>query len=114
MGRSSILTIGFLLVMIGVQLNMVDTYTLTSSATQFLHERLADPAQTAQSTQSNYNNYNRYSNSTYYQASFPARGSYQDPAIRRPGKQFTPPTWMCWPVLFMGIVMVLHGAALRN
>ncbi len=117
MSRSAILTIGFLLVMIGVQLNMVDTYTLTPQATQFLRERLADNAQTAGSPASSYNynnSYNTYQTSPYYQTSYPSRGIFGQSFQPPPGKQFTPPTWLCWPVIFMGVVMVLHGAALKS
>ncbi len=111
MSRSKIMTIGFLLVMIGVQLNMVDTYTLTSKATRFLKESLAqlDDTNSAQ----NYTSYNSPYATPYYQASYP-NSNYVARQEMGPGKQITPSTWYCWPVLFMGVVMVLHGVALKN
>lgn len=111
MSRSKIMTIGFLLVMIGVQLNMVDTYTLTSKATRFLKSSLAqlDDVNPGQ----NYSTYNSSYTSPYYQASYP-NSSYMPQQLNVPGKQLTPSTWYCWPVMFMGVVMVLHGVALKN
>lgn len=29
-------------------------------------------------------------------------------------RRFAPPTWLCWPAFFLGVVFFLHGAALRR
>lgn len=110
MSRSTIMITGFLLILIGIQLNFVQTYTLTPRATKFWAERLADPVDLGplQTT-------NNQSNSPFSQASFnngtvkPAPGTM---FLR--AKEITPPNWICWPVMFVGAVLSLQGILLKR
>lgn len=106
MSRTSIMTIGFLLIMIGIKLNMVESYVLSPTATKFWMERIEDPSVAMQ------NGYNPYGQPSqlplFQQASFGLRQA------TLPQKTFTPPNYLCWPTFFFGFVMLLHGASLKK
>ena len=106
MSRTSIMTIGFLLIMIGIKLNMIESYVLSPTATKFWMERIEDPTIAVQ------NGYNPYGQPAqmplFQQASFGMRQAALPP------KTFTPPSYLCWPTFFFGFVMLLHGASLKK
>jgi hypothetical protein len=106
MSRTSIMTIGFLLIMMGIKLNMVESYVLSPTATKFWMERIEDPAVAMQ------NGYNPYGQPAQYplfqQASFGLRQA------ALPQKTVTPPTYLCWPTFFFGFVLLLHGASIKK
>ena len=126
MRRTSTMAIGFILIFIGIQLNLVETYTLSPRFSNFLsaHTR-ARPA-------SNFNNGNglipntgfqnpnfNQANSPYSQASFQNGNNslLPQPALvpsYGPPKVIRPPSWICWPVLFLGTVVFLHGFSTRG
>lgn len=118
--------IGFLLMFIGIQLNVVRTYTLSPKATKFWMENVEAPTYVAQQTPlvqlpQAQSGYNSYANSPYSQASYGNNtGSYvqQAPVLRSAPygpKRLTPPDWICWPFIFVGAVFVLYGSVLgRN
>ena len=121
MSRTSTMTIGFLFVFLGLQLNLIETYVLTPNATKFWAERFELPDE-----QTAYNGYNstnygtNYSN-PYAQAGYQYGGSpFQSSGFAAnsprlmPTKQITPADWLCWPVIFLGVAFVLHGAAVRR
>ncbi|MFK7768839.1 MAG: hypothetical protein AB8B55_16585 [Mariniblastus sp.] len=139
MRRTSTMTMGFVLIFIGIQLNLVETYVLTPRFSNFLSEnRALDLTGQTQSPfmnqaaavnsnrpmnfdpqlNANQNNPNAPYNSPYYQASF-ANGQMVAPfssaANLGQPKTFSPPKWLCWPALFLGAVLFLQGLSIpRN
>lgn len=114
MSRTSIMTIGILLILLGIKFNLVESYQLNAQATRFWMERIEDPAVAQQQAMQasrlpNYNAMPTYN--PYQQASYPnaAMGEVQWPA-----KVISPPAWLCWPVFFVGAVMLLHGLSLKS
>lgn len=119
MRRTSIMTTGFALIFIGIQLNLIESYQLTPRFTNFLSENgggivtvpannVAQPSQFSLPSQ-----VNQQFNTPYYQASAsspPYNANLQSGATR----VITPPTWLCWPVLFLGAVVFLHGLGKRR
>jgi len=105
MRRIKMMTIGFVLVMMGVQLNLVDSYELTPRFSNFLSEQGGQT--NVQPMNANYN-----PNNPLYQ-----RASYPNPVANYPTAAASPaplkviqhPRWLCWPVLFCGAVLVLQG-----
>ena len=129
MRRTSIMTMGFVLIFIGIQLNLVETYVLTPRFSNFLSENgVSDPSTGHPPTiipngMVNLNNNNQQNirntpyNSPYYQASFPQVQPPQfSPVASLSGqaKTFSPPKWLCWPVLFLGAVLFLQGLAMQR
>ena len=136
MRRTSIMAAGFVLIFIGIQLYLVETYTLTPRFSNFLSsQRLVRPRPNnqifnngnglVQPNQANSNlgfqnqNFNQ-NNSPFSQASFPNgnNGSLlpQQALVSTygPPKVIRPPNWICWPVLFLGTVVFLHGFSMRK
>ena len=126
MSRTATMTIGFLLVFIGFQLNFVETFVLTPSATKFWVERFEIPEQGFPSnpTAFNQNPYSpNYSANAYsYQAPQNGYRPFQNAGFSNTlagprlvqAKRITPATWVCWPLIFMGAVFVLHGVAVHR
>ena len=148
MSRSSLMTWGLLLILVGVQLNLVESFVLSPRATQFWNNRVTN--QQLQTVPGNYvatsNGYFQGSNSTtvtqYGNQRFNSvqrnRYPYSTPNYQRypssrvpvyqssyatsaanggelgPQKMLTPPTWFCWPPIFLGSVLFLYGAASRE
>jgi hypothetical protein len=116
MRRTSVMTLGFVLIFVGVQLHMVETFVLTPRFSNFLAENarqvqvqpvaapVANPAANA--------NYN----SPYYQASHSnvVSAPRMVTAMAAGPQQLTPPRWLCWPVLCIGGVVFLHGLSRRH
>ena len=137
MSRSSIMTTGIVLILVGIQLNLVETYVMTPRFTKFWNERFTAPLYTTEDviqdpsgriayrapstpTAPGYSNYpfsaGRYQDYTSgtpaLQASWAQRASSQPKTAAGTQKQVTPPSWLCWPIIFMGAVIFLHGATL--
>ena len=99
---------GFVLVFVGIQLYLVQSYVLTPRMSNFLSEQANSYGQPrATSPVANAAN----PNSPFYQASYQTPQQYQLPVGPSVAKQITPPRWLCWPVLFLGAVVLLHGAS---
>ena len=128
MSRSSIMTTGALLVLLGIQLNYVDTYVVKSQFTDFCNERFSVPlfleeVPSVEEETSDFgsgfgfgnNNQNLSKQIPTSQASF-SKGTHDQDADAVTAsvelKQITPPSWTCWPLIFLGAVLFLHGAAL--
>ncbi|MEZ6096739.1 MAG: hypothetical protein R3C03_21360 [Pirellulaceae bacterium] len=111
MSRSAMMTLGFLLLFVGLKLNFVESYQLTPRATRFWIERIEDPDVVMQNGLYQYVQGNQYS-SPYYQTSF---GNNIAGALgNQPQKVLTPPNWVCWPVFFMGAFMLLNGLSMNK
>lgn len=94
------MTIGFVLIMMGIQLNLVESYELTPRFSNFFSETGEGPDVQAMAA----------NNSPYQRASF------SNPFTNSSGtgpqtslKVIQHPRWLCWPVLFCGTVLVLQG-----
>jgi hypothetical protein len=136
MRRISAMTLGFVLIFVGLQLHLVDTFVLTprfsnllsSGTTQFdgpqvpmnfnPNVNIQNPNQRIQQPFQS----NEAYNSPYYQASFTGNGQPINqppiqslaPRVTGPTRAVSPPGWICWPVLFFGTVMLLHGISMRR
>ena len=107
MRRSSTMTLGFVLILIGIQLNVIQSYELTPRFSNFLSENGGKVAVAPAAP----NSANVPADSPYYQASF-SNNANPAPAVGNPAgtiRSITTPRWMCWPVLFLGAVVFLHG-----
>ena len=116
MSRTSLITLGFLLIFLGIQLNVVQSFTMTPRVSNFLSDNFSgnpDELRVAPSIPSpqfsaNQQNYN----SPYYQASYGNNTAQfqQTPAVSIGNRTIHPPHWICWPVLFFGAVLLLQGS----
>ena len=115
MSRTSLITMGFLLVFLGIQLHVVKSFTMTRRVSNFLSDNFAgnpgelNVASPISSPQFDANRQNY--NSPYYQASYGNNAvQYQRaPAVGIGNRTVNPPHWICWPVLFFGAVLLLQG-----
>ncbi len=150
MSRTSLMTVGCVLILVGVQLNLVESLVLTPTATGFLNERLTDPFETVPAATGSYSRNNAYaSNNGYYAPQSNSRNNYPFSTPNYTNRQLntptsaytagysrgtltgatgnnasggyfgsqrmiTPPPWLCWPVIFLGGVTFLYGAALSR
>lgn len=138
MSRTAMMTIGFLFVFAGIQLNFVESYVLTPRMTEFLSDKFSNDqaianlpyAQPVQSIPAN------TQNSPYQQAGYQQNG-YSGSGIpgvqnvqsqgapnfaRQPifgnasiqSRVITPPRWICWPIIFLGAVIFLNGVSMNR
>jgi hypothetical protein len=110
---------GFFLILAGIQLHLVESFTMTPRVSHFLNDnfsqqnRIATPELLRDlSTQAAGQQYN----SPYYQSSYTRPGGNPLPstgavaAIRNPHQStIGVPRWICWPVLFLGAFLLLQG-----
>jgi hypothetical protein len=87
-------TIGAILVLIGVQLRMVDTFVLTPKATRYVENKVKNSGL-------------RTARPYDYESLMLSSGP-------RPKKTVRPPRWLGWAVLSVGVVLVMHGLTLRE
>jgi hypothetical protein len=118
MRRTSVMTLGFVLIFVGIQLNLVESYVLTPRISSFLSEQASSNPSDLLTT-GGASNRNAAFNSPYYQTSYPAGGNLlnrQNTSTLGFGapKTIRPPSWICWPVLFLGTVVFLHGFSMKR
>ncbi|MEM9942139.1 MAG: hypothetical protein AAF939_11180 [Planctomycetota bacterium] len=112
MRRTSVMTLGFVLIFIGIQLHLVDSFVLTQRISNFLSDPVEVQANSQFVGQGNWPNQN---NPTFSQTSFPTAQTNQFPNLtKQQPKVFSPPSWLCWPFLFLGTVVFLHGFSMRR
>ena len=165
MSHYAAMTLGFLLIFVGINLHLVDSYELTPRATKFYAERLQSPttqtnlnnplanntygnnygsgtsgSNSQYNPQSNYgatgfnrlgrypSNYEQGNQSPFQNAGYQSGSnvnnylaSYNRTTTQNAGninigpqKRITPPSWISWPVLFLGVVFVIHGVIRRR
>ena len=115
MSRTSLITLGFLLIFMGIQLNVVQSFTMTRRVSNFLSDNFSgnpgelNVASPIPSPQFDVNQ--RSYNSPYYQASYGNNAAQfqRAPAVGIGDRTIHPPHWICWPVLFFGAVLLLQG-----
>jgi hypothetical protein len=88
--RNQYFMVGVILLLIGVQLRVVDSYVLSAETTQFLAQRSGTPTQQA--------------------ALFAAQAAA--PEMGR--KVIRPPDWIGWCLMSIGSVLILHSLAMKK
>ncbi len=124
MSRTATMATGFFLILAGIQLHLVESFTLTPRMSHFLNDTFsqqelsAAPAlSTNVATLGDFAAPRQDYNSPYYQASYSQPSGNQRfssgpvASIRDTGRStVAPPRWFCWPVLFLGAFLLLQGA----
>jgi hypothetical protein len=87
--RNQYFLVGVVLLLLGLQLRMVDTFELSAEATKILAHKTAE---------------------TEAQASFMTTTAQ----ITGTKKQIKPPQWVGWCLLSIGSVLVLHSMAMKK
>lgn len=135
------MTIGLVLILAGAQLYLVKSYLLTPAATRFFAEHFSQNQDSQFSAQSGGLTARTFNTSQpsaipntpgqswpYYptaqtgnsfyggnsNSAVPARfGSLVNSMPPGHQQRFVPPQWFMWPALFIGVVLFLHGLALK-
>lgn len=111
MRRTSTMTLGFVLIFIGAQLALVDSYRLTPRMSNFLSERGGSIETVNPMATADQGRFNPFTQAAFSGANQPSAGV----AVGNvPQKEFSPPAWLCWPVLFLGTVILLHGFSMSR
>ena len=92
MNRNQWFMIGLILLFLGIQFRMVETYVLTPEFTQFLAERTGHPLAAVNAAAGSFS-------------------SSERPTVTKPVK---PPEWLGWCVGSMGFVCILHCLAMKS
>jgi len=114
MNRTVVMTLGFLLVFFGIQLNVVDSYVLTPRMANFLSDKFPD----APTNQPNVIDANQQPG-TFTQAGYSNGQQLQQTVVRMPtptgvNRVIRPPGWIGWPIMFLGAVFFLNGLTMRK
>ncbi len=88
--RNQYFFLGLVVLLIGVQLRMVSSYTLTHEATKFLAERTHDSG----------------ADSTLFALTSDLGAG--------PQKVIHPPEWLGWCLMSVGSVLILHSLAMKR
>jgi len=124
MSRTATMATGFFLILAGIQLHVVESFTMTPRVSHFFNDQFSQQHPSALSTLSNnidasgnFSGPRQNYNSPYYQASYSQSNGNQIASpgpvtpIRTSGQStIVPPRWFCWPVLFLGAFLLLQGA----
>lgn len=89
--RNQYFLVGLVIVALGVQLRMVETFVLNEKASRFLAERLPGGMANADGDQ----------------AVMPAVGA-------TPRRTVRPPTWLGYALMSIGAVLILHSLAMKR
>ena len=81
---------GVLLLLVGIQFRLLDSFTLNEKTTKFLAARMQDSGQTNAMT-----------------AFMPAEATVGRKVVR-------PPQWLGWALMSIGSVLVLHSLAMKK
>ncbi|OHB67326.1 MAG: hypothetical protein A2V70_09950 [Planctomycetes bacterium RBG_13_63_9] len=90
--RNQYFLIGLVLLLLGIQIYLVDSYVLTPECTRILAERTGHPLAAANSAA-------------------PALIQSDDLNIK---KTVIPPEWLGWAVMSIGSVLVLHAMGMKK
>ena len=121
MSRTTRMATGFFLIFMGVQLHIVESFTLTPRVAHFLHDNFSqDPAAVvpviATQTQPALINGRQNYQSPYYQASYdnsasvPVIQAASQSQTRTVSRRLQLPRWICWPILFLGAFLIIQSA----
>lgn len=128
MNRTVVMTLGFLLVFFGIQLNIVDSYVLTPRVATFISTKFNnDPAfqNNAINANQQLGTFNQQTGTfnqqpgPFTQAGF-TTGQQNQPiglvgaANQGVNRVIRPPGWIGWPVMFLGAVFFLNALTMRK
>ena len=108
MRRNSTMTLGFVLIFLGIQFALVDSYQLTPRFANFLAEQRTNTQIPQQQVPPNLGQQSPYSQIGYQ---VPLQLPPVAANIYSAQRTIAPPRWLCWPMLFCGTVVLLHGLA---
>ncbi len=108
MGRIRLMTIGFLLMLIGIQFYCVQTYHVTPKVSKFIQDRLSEVDADADARKMRPANYF----STAYDNTFGYNPQNTIGSNDGFARELRPPSWLKWAALFAGAVVLLQGATL--
>ena len=111
MRRTSTMTLGFVLIFIGAQLALVDSFRLTPRMSNFFSERGGAVESANPMASADQGRFNPFTQATYSGGNQPAAGVALGNV---PQKEISPPGWLCWPTLFLGTVILLHGFSMSR
>jgi hypothetical protein len=92
--RNQFMIVGLVLLLLGLQFRLVDSFVLNEKSTKFLVRRATQPEKTS---------------IWKLPVSLTARSTA---SVQR--KSIQPPRWLAWSFISVGAVMLLHGIALRK
>jgi len=87
--RNQYFLMGLVLLLLGIQFRLVDTYVLNEETTRILVERMGKPP-------------------------LVARSSSLLPAVGPNRRVVQPPEWLGWALMSIGSVLILHSLALKR
>jgi hypothetical protein len=90
--RYHVFLVGTVLVLLGVELRLIDSFVLTPKATRFLAEQTGNPVAVASNTV----------------------GSLTGAEGPLPSKVIRPPEWMGWFLISVGSVLILQSCAMAK
>ncbi|HEY6562888.1 MAG TPA: hypothetical protein VIY86_00200 [Pirellulaceae bacterium] len=94
------LVLGLVILAVGLQVRVVESFVLTQKASRFIQEKLSSDRYLASGDP-----YGRSWNSN------PSMMLSAGPVIQ---KRFSPPRWLGWAMISIGAVLVLHGLTNRR
>ncbi len=112
MNRTVIMTLGFLLVFFGIQLNAVDSYVLTPRVANFVSDNFSG----SPPFENNAINVNQ-NGTPFVQTGYApnAPNGFRVPATAsQANRVIRPPGWIGWPIMFLGAVFFLNGIMIRK
>lgn len=95
LNRNQFMLIGLVLLLIGVQLRLIDTFVLNEKSTRFLAQQKAKVEEPSTWT-------------------FPASLTASAPVPMVARKKIHPPRWLALTLISVGAVLVLHSLAMRK
>lgn len=95
LNRNQFMLIGLVLLLLGVQLRLIDTFVLNEKSTRFLAQQKAKVEEPKTWT-------------------FPASLAAKAPIPVLTRKKIQPPRWLALTLISVGAVLVLHSLAMRK
>ncbi len=95
LNRNQFFMAGLVVLLLGIQLRMVETFVLNERATQFLAQRMQQLR----------------GNEVASAGSLPTLFAAQAPIARH---RLQPPPWLGWALVSVGSVLVLHSLAMKK
>ena len=97
LNRNHIFILGVVILLLGVQLRMVDSYVLNEPTTRFLADKFGTPEKKAAA-----------------ETMLPGLEMAAGPGITAPLRTVKPPLWLGWALISVGGVLMLHSLAMRK
>ena len=115
MNRTVVMTLGFLLIFFGIQLNVVDSYVLTPRMANFLSDQLSEPSVSANGGVVDPQTGQPVQSGQFAQVGFsPNEGGAIQMRPNSVNRVIRPPGWIGWPIMFLGAVFFLNGLSIRQ